>query len=376
MKVKKDLSNYKSLGEVYQQLEVNQEFKSFNALCDFLSQPRPTGGRNKQLAIDRFSYYFDFERIPNSNKLIINHVYDIPLTQYSRGYISSMIQKIILDYLVKELKKGEHEVILSKNSIYNELSLVNYNYSVHGNDYNDKIKRTELNPILESKLGVNKFDVDYFYKSTSTKFKQYIKTALVGLEKKFLIKYNTPIVVCVGRDDETSEIRLADSDENILLIKIQNDICTELKCKNDSDIFMRGLTFVFRAMVIDRFNDYIKDNQEKFNYINLEYYYKGYHIMFIDKVIEEQDKLNEYILDNLSDVQQALNNHIIDKYKESYVNIYNKSIDKLNEKYSGSFDDFVSDENTSPNSVRRLENKARGEFVENGHKLIDYTIKR
>ena len=80
----------------------------------FLSQP-VTSGKSKELQLERFKYHFDWDK--NGNKFKITEIHESGLIEFDKGLYQSLIQKILVDYLVSKLREGENHAILTQTSI-------------------------------------------------------------------------------------------------------------------------------------------------------------------------------------------------------------------------------------------------------------------
>ena len=132
---------------------IGQSFSSFNALCRFLGIVAKKGGRERKYIEKRLRCYFDWERLPSSNRLIITEVfYDNPkpYVDERRGIHTTAenepMQNLIL--LTPELFSTDYTErgILIKMKLINQEEPSGYRTSVY-QDYKDR-----LSDLLESAL--------------------------------------------------------------------------------------------------------------------------------------------------------------------------------------------------------------------------------
>lgn len=370
MTFKEVVKNYSGISRNYHKLTEGQEIKNYNQLCNILDIPIKSGN-NRKNQIKDFDRYFEYER--QGHKYIITCVYDEPLTKYSRSVLANYIESLVLNMLVDKYRQGENYILLSKNQIYQALALTNNNYIKH-TPQRDKLNSNSVMDILE----VNQNDLEYFYTNTNSKFKGMLATALKDLENKFIVKYTEPTIMCVGwHESQYSKVIEANTEETNLITKHEEIVSKEMGYTSYDDIRKRNLTHILRNEVTDRYNQYIIDTGITFiatastYYDYMEYYYKGYKIMFTDSIINESDRMNRYVLDNKEEIERLLNSKIVNKLKDSYIKISDKHKLMLS---SGEYDN-VHTVNDMYKKDRSL-HKASNEFVTNGHKLVDYNIKK
>jgi hypothetical protein len=89
--------------------------------------------------------------------------------------------------------------------------------------------------------------------------------------------------------------------------------------------------------------------------ITVDCYYRCYDINVGNHILDGLIPLNKFLLDNKIEVSKLLNNEVVNRHKESYNNRHNKAVDTFGTDYD---------------NIR-----VSTDYIDNGHKLIDHTIK-
>jgi len=332
---------YQPITETYKQLEIGQEFKNYKEMCLFLCQPI-CGGTSKTSQLEQFKLYFDYETI--GHKIIISEVYDLPLFNYSTGMYKALIQKLLMDMFVTELNQKKYKMLLSNNQIMEYCHMVNDKYKI-GNR-NRKIVKEDTN----IPMGY----IHEFYNNTNSKLIKTIESTLNSLRKGSYIHYNKVMAI-----SENYKVRIAPEYIRRVIINKENMIYKEMGLEDFQSVLFCGKYIEFNEKVLALVNEELREEFMDEDY-SLDYYYNAYDIVIGDRIHEEYERLDRYILDNKQEVLQTLNSLIVDKHKESYDNRHSKA-----------FDNLLND-NMSKSDCYRINDW----YVNNGHMLIDYAIKR
>lgn len=328
---------YKPINETYLLLEVGQMFKSYKELCLFLKQP-VSGGCSKESQMDDFSLYFEYEK--EGNKIMIKNVYDIPLFNYSSGAYQSLMQKLVLNKLVEVIEGGERRLIISSGQLMRELHLVNEDYKPFRYD--------KVGLAKEINCHIN--EVNNFYISTDSKLTGIIESTFKSLRSG---SYAIIDPVTIIKEDHT--ITVANEWMKEIILRYENIVRIEMGLKDIMDAIFKGVYSEYDSRVLAYMNDELN-----FYGINVDYYYKAYDIVIGDRLINEFREAKRFKLDNAISTKQALNDVIVSKHKESYISRNGLAWDRLLDDTATYKDGFV----------------AKVGYIDNGHKMIDRTIRR
>lgn len=278
-------------------LEVGKAYKNYKELCAVLEEITKTG-QARQNHIKWFGEYFRFQR--EGNKYVIDEIYDKEVTHRedarkdNRSIYGRYIQKLILDLLVQQMERkvrNNRKIYLSRDRLLFALGMINSNYN------NCKFNKHELADFLK----VNKDIVEDCYNLNDENLETALITAIKALENKALISCNIVLTVCIN-----GEIRMATDEERELILETENKILRKMGYGTKY--------FVYKANAYKRFAEQV--NEIVLEKAEIEYYYKSYDIIFIDKVKEEQKKLKKLLLDyeKREDTKNELNNKLVENY--------------------------------------------------------------
>ena len=274
-------------------------------MCILLKQEEKQGGRNKKLQFEIWKQYFNW--IKQGHKYIITEIYDNPIIKIDNqgnNIYNTYIEKLVLDLLVQKYESEDEynkRIYLSKDNMLQSLNMVNTNY--HYIKYN----------IADSAnyIKVKSENIKEFYDINNKNFNNSVERALKRLANKFLVNWQFTQTVAVKEsdikdvydyDDESiKEIhRDATKIEREYIIKYELLMAEEMGFKTKQDIFLCGKYLEF----IDRVCNKLREEE-----FDILYYYTSYDIVFHEKVIEELNNINQYLLDyeERKDVKVTLN---------------------------------------------------------------------
>lgn len=353
------LDNYIPLAQTYLSLKENQVFKNYKELCNYLSQPIGTGNK-KIYQLQDFERYFEFHK--QGHKIIIDNVYSEPLTDFSKGIYSNLIQKLLLDLMTRELKRGNHKLLFSKGQLYNALYMVNSGYAKGKHNQEQLIKA----------LDIRSYDIKEFYSRIESSLNNMLKRSLKSLASKSLIDYNEVTVMCISYmiDDDTMEtsIKVATDEERKFILEMQKEVLEEIQCSDIKEVVLKNKWEIFNNKTIDKINNNLINIPRAF-YEKVNYYYNAYDIVFISSISDEIDKLEQYILKDKDNVANNLNKELVQRYKEGYKKKHSQAVEEFESM------DFMDYYKIGKYQLERLDNRRDEIYITNGHKLIDYGIK-
>jgi hypothetical protein len=340
-------NNYVPLSQSYENLEEGQEFKNYAELCAYLNQPVGNKGNSLVSQKENFSRYFEWEQQEGSRKLTITHIYDEPLFNLSDNTLSGLIQKLIADMLAEEyLSNGKKIVIISKKQLFLNLHIVNDSF----NSYDKKAHRS-----LASELNVTLEDIVEFYNITEDKLRKSIDRAFRNLKNRAIAE-GLPVKMLYLKN---SPSRVATDDERQLILAFENKVLGEMQYKCKSDVLSNNEWELFLSNVVDKLKNRIP---------NISGYYSAYSIVFTSSVLEESERLEKFLLNDVDMLKLLLNGKVISNSKKSYEDRFDKSVPRWSKLYLK--------EEFPKNRFEEDKVKFRSgdKYVESGHKLIEKTM--
>lgn len=364
-------------------IKVGDVIKNYKFMCNILNEDKKEGASRKY-QIERWGRFFSYRK--DGHKYIIEKIYDSPIEKSeTRGganntvnYIEN-IEKLVLNLLAQEDANGQ--VFLSRNRMFQMLSMVNDNYS------KGKYKTMRLS----NYTNINKDEILDFYEASDNMLKRNLEKALNNLSNRSLITWKNSLTVGIlhadvekdangnllvtriNREDEYGDIetefelstptksiehRKATVEEEKKILSYQREVLRELDLESPHEAIKKGKGSYFYKTVSDRlFEDELR----------IYLYYKSYEVIFniedVTSELEEYDELEELeklILDlNVkAAIEKDLNNSIIDRYSGNVRNRYNNAIKKK--------------DNGSQKELHMLRSSEK--YIENSEKLCSILI--
>lgn len=300
---KNNVSDYKSDSIDVSKLTIGIAIKNYKELCKILGQEIKTG-KAKQLQIENFKRYFDFEK--SGQKFIITDIYDIPLTKEDKRKLGNNliyvknIELILLQYLSKQ-ENGTKT--FTKRDWWELLGMTNHKYN--------KIAKEELKQI---DTVVTTFEINHFYLRCNKKLEQILFSALNNLKNRKLIL--EPEIQTVIVDSNYNYFLALDSDKKKILQEERYILKNVMGYEKISQVFCRFKQNEYYRMVNDRLNELY----------GWHHYFKQIKLSFIPSNIIEA------IPQTTIDLQKAmLNERIIKVLNESAEEKYNADKQKWEE---------------------------------------------
>lgn len=319
------------LQDTYKMLSTGMIFKNYKDLCIFLSQSIKNSD-SKIAQIDQFELYFSYDRL--GNKFIINEVYQTPLIDYTNSLYRQLIQKLILDMLVNNCNS---EILLSTNQMLLTLHMTNDNYRLYKQDHE----------LLSEVLNIPIEYIEDFYSNTDDKLIKAIDNALKDLQEKCLIKFDKPNIFCY----ENYELKVVDQDMKILLLNCQKTVLNQMGYNKPYHVRRAKKWTIYNNRIVALINEEL----DKLGQPNILYFFTAYIITVGKFIEEEQIKIEQSLFSHRTEVLTLLNNEVVNRHKDSYNDRHNKAVAIFGTDYD---------------NIR-----VSTDYIDNGHKLIDHTIK-
>lgn len=194
-------------------LKVGMNIKNYKEMCDILKEESTTG-KSKQLQLERWLRYFDYEK--DGHKFVIKEIYDTPLPEdFSTNDIySKYIQTILTKYL-KEKGSGE----FTMTQLLKLCGFVNENWN----------NLTLLHKYIENK-DITYAQAIYYYNQLCYHVYTYCNKALVRcldrLYKRGFLRWNK--VLYIRKDNDT---HIASKEETKKYLDVTMKVREEMNIK-------------------------------------------------------------------------------------------------------------------------------------------------
>lgn len=355
---------------------------NYKQICLILREDERQGGRNKGLHFKEMERYFKWHK--DGNKFIIDEIYDIPLekiderknTKGNNNVYGKYIEKLILDLLVQKYQiTKERKIYLSRDKMLRACDMVNDNYSF------GKFNRN----ILSSFINADSDNVREFYMLNNRNLYEAIERAFSSLASKCLVSWKVVTTVACGLTEFSQRIILDDGSEGSILDFIKDDadryeIFKETHTTatdEELDIILHsennvleemGLESKKDAFLFDKYSEFSRRVCELLNKIsNIKYYYKSYDVIFHEKVVQELEKISQWILEQeeRQNIKVTLNGIISNNIVSCAEKRQNKAIEEDSKIFGKAKDNY---------KYATLERRADDNYVEDNQKIVNTVI--
>jgi len=269
-------------------------------VCEVLDE-KIKSGCSKTSQIEEWSRYFKIER--DGNGYIFTEKYDVALkkidnrglaegSRNNNNLYGKYIEKLVLDLLVQKYQiTKERKIYSSRDKMLRSLEMVNDNYSF------GKFNRA----VLGNYINVDTDNIKEFYMLNNRNMLDSVERAFNQLANKCLVSWNIVMTVAidVSEDDiiilnednlsikKNEEHRTANAEERDTILHMENKVLEEMELESKQDAVLKDRYKEFN----DRVCALLRENTK------ILYYYKSYDVIFHEKVIQELDKINIWILE-------------------------------------------------------------------------------
>jgi len=345
-----------------------------------------SSGTSKTAQLKEMDRYFKHHK--EGNKFIIDEIYESPLEKIenrgksigSKGnnnVYGKYIEQLVLDLLVRMYQTTkERKIYLSRDKMLRALNMVNDNYSFGKFNKN----------VLSSFINADSENVKEFYILNNRNLYESVERAFGSLANKCLVNWNLVTTVACGLTEFSERIilpdgtmasvfDLAETKEDMENIKLEiHTIAT----KEERDIILHAENTILEQMKLDGKKEaFLLDKYAEFNKkvckllnetTNIKYYYKSYDVIFHEKVVQELEKISQWILvqEEKNNIKVTLNGIISNNIVSNAEERQNKAINK-DEKILG---DSISNIYKCIKKERRSDN----EYIEDNKKIVDTVI--
>lgn len=273
--------------------------KNYKEMCKLLGEEEKSGS-SKKSQLKEWSRHFEFTKYKQS--FIIDEIYDypIPLECKPNAIYTKLIEVILLEYLSNQTNNTCH---ITSNEIYLMLGMVSKEYRSLNNA--DKVGMK----ILSNKYEIEERSLIDFKRITKARLRNILKSALVSMERRFLIRYEREVVIV-----NTNGVPIIATDDDIdKLLNIQNQVLDDMGLKDSLAVYYNFKQEEFYKQVNSRL-------QEKYNW---QFSYTQFKICYSKESIERNkagtitDLMKIINLFDISAKKQELNESIMATIKNS-----------------------------------------------------------
>lgn len=232
-------NNNLSMAKIKKTLSIGQVFPNYTQLCNALNE-KPTTGHSKELQIQNWQRYFEFER--DGYKLTITKIYDKEVPKIdkrkwgNRSIYVDYIEVLLMRYLSQ--CDGCTETFY-KIELYDVLGMVNKNFI----EYN-RITKQDKRELVKSFETASKYDIADFYTRVHPKLRDILYSALRSMKSRCLIDFSDYYEI-IERNGDDYTIRDATYKEHQKILDIEHTVLHEM-----------GLTKKFQLYTYDKNDEF------------------------------------------------------------------------------------------------------------------------
>ena len=363
--------------------KATNKIPNYKVMCNIL-EITVSAGDSKKSQLREMDRYFKYHK--EGNKFIIDEIYLEPLekvdarkdTKGNNNVYGKYIEQLVLDLLVQKYQTTkERKIYLSRDKMLRALDMVNDNYSF------GKFNRV----ILSDYINADSDNVKEFYILNNKNLYETVERAFKSLESKCLVSWKLVTTVACGLTEFNQNIILEDGtvvsvldfvggseEDKIALSKethttaSDEELDTILYAENKI-LEVMGFESKKDAFLSDMYSDFNKKVCELLNKTsNIRYYYKSYDVIFHEKVVQELEKISQWILEQevRQNIKVTLNGIISNKLVVNAEERQNKAIEERS-KIFGRL-------NTDKYSHIKLERRAEENYVEDNKNIVNTVI--
>lgn len=329
-------------------LEIGLVVRNYKELCVLLKQ-EVKGGKSKQLQLDDFKRYFDFEKA--GQKFIITDIYDEPLTKEDKRKLGNnsiyvkCIELILLQYLSKQ---DGYTRTFTKRNWWELLGMVNKKYH--------KIAPKQLQRI---DYKITPFQINHFYLRSNKKLEQILFSTLNNLKNRKLIIWELQTVIVTIDDRGRERYFLALDEHKKQILQVERYILKSVM----------NFEKMFQVFCNNKQNEYYRLVNEKLNEL-----YGWHHYFKQIKLIYTPEDVMEVIKQSEVDLQkEILNQKIINALNDNAKEKYDKESQKWQQTRNnlmiwGDYDEKIQHRKLLPDTYLEAQRILTEELINIGHK--------
>lgn len=326
--------------KILARLPVGDTVGNYKELCKILNEP-VLDGNSKKTQLERWSRYFQFERVEGTQGYKIIQVYDVPLPSGERTYIKKdpdppyrsravyapHIRLLLLDYLKCEYDKANRDgsghlgVRKTFQDLFLITGMVNRNYR---DAYISIFKSSGIPKRFSDLLGdeVQKYEIENFFRACNTTCTGVMKSALQNMVSRKLIEHQEVLIVV----DKEGNSAPAEYPELEKIIASEKQALKRMGFKKKSEVHqarrMREFNRLYKAYYRDKLDCRLVYETHKIKLVDP----CGSFILTEEKRLAEMGELNATVRERV--------------YSNLYIDSYQSSVERrgINEPDDGIFE--------------------------------------
>ena len=363
-------------------LETTIILANYKKVCEQLDEKVLTGNA-KISQLKELERYFNFHK--QGNKFVFTETYSEPKEKvdgrkYTKGnnnVYGKYIEQLVLDLLVQKYNTTqERKIYSSRDKMLRALDMVNDNYSF------GKFNRI----ILSDYIDANNDNVKEFYILNNRNLYETVERAFVSLASKCLVSWKLITTVACGLTEFNHKIILQDGTEVDIFDFIEDEeIRKEINKEThttatdeqldkilyaeNSILEQMGLESKKDAFLFDKYPEFNKKVCNLLNKTtNIKYYYKSYDVIFHEKVVQELEKISQWILEQevRQNIKVTLNGIISNNLVSNAEERQNKAIEEKSK--------ILGKLSVSDYKHINIERRSNDNYIEDNQKIVNTVI--
>lgn len=287
-----------SYDEISKQIEPG-ELITYKEVCDRLNIPYYSSGNQKKAQLKELERYIEFE--PVNRKWLILDIYTSPLDKEVRAVPKNSIYvKYVECVLLNHLSKQPgNEIYIIKNRLWLLLGMINNNYNIYKDNYENLEESNEL---------ITFFEVNNFYQRSNSYLSKIVESSLNSLKRRYLIEWNKPYMINTNFEDGNYEYHEASVNETEKILELKRNTLLEFGFEDERQLIFSN---------VKKKKEYYDTLEQRFKEIyGWDKVYQAYHIIYNRKNVITALPHDQIELQKL-----AINEKVIDKINLQAENI-------------------------------------------------------
>ena len=297
-------------------------------------------------------------------------------TKGNNNIYGKYIEQLVLDLLVQKYQTNKkRKIYLSRDKMLRALDMVNDNYTF------GKFNRI----VLSDYLDVSNDNIKEFYILNNKNLYDTIERAFASLSNKCLVSWKLVTTVACGFTEFCQKIIIDNEEIDILdlitdkkereeLFKETHTTATDeqldkILYAENSILEEMGLESKRDAFLFDRYTEFNNKVCELLNKTtNIKYYYKSYDIIFHEKVVQELEKISQWILEQeeRQNIKVTLNGIVSNNIVANAEERHNKAIEEKSK--------ILGKLNVSDYKHINIERRSKDNYIEDNQNIVNTVI--
>lgn len=264
------------------------ELITYKEVCDRLNIPYYSSGNQKKAQLKELERYIEFESV--NRKWIIIDIYTSPLDKEVRAVPKNSIYvKYVECVLLNHLSKlPGNETYITKNNLWLLLGMINNNYNLYRDNYENLEENNEL---------ITFFEVNNFYQRSNSYLSKIVDSSLNSLQRRYLIDWKRVYMVSTGFD----EYHEASVNETEKILELKRNTLLEFGFEDERQLIFTNAK---------KKRNYYDTLEQRFKEIYGWEVYNAYHIIYNrnnvvtalshDQIVLQKLAINEKVIDKIN----------------------------------------------------------------------------